>query len=109
MDDVADPALIETLVTVVPFENLEVRTDGTVAAKFIRLLLVDPACAKCGLQPLPCDGPNLADRKGLSKVGKIAERWHGLDVLLCQLLSGSVEIELALEMMHPGLEERLAV
>ena len=74
------------------------------------LLGVDPAQGQRPVGAMLRDRPALAGRERLPEEREIGERRHGLDAGLgLQAVAQGVEVELGFEVVHPGLEDRLAV
>ena len=108
-DNLVDAGLVEALIALVALKDFQVRTDRARIAKRIGLLLGDGARCQRRPNPFRLDRPDFAFGKGLLEVGQVREGFENLNTCSPQLLSGRVEIELALEVVHPGLQKRLAV
>ena len=109
-DDFADSFLVESFETAVALEIFQVGTDGALSAKLVGLFVRDQLCLKQPGDAFGIDGPALAFGEGLAEVGKIGEGFHSLDIAgFFELIAKGVEIELAFQMVHAGLENRLAV
>src|SRR4051812_18614102 len=109
-DDRADGLLIEALEALAPLEVLEVAADCPFAEELRVLVGVDPAEGKRAIDAVVRDWPALAGGEGLAEEREIGERGHGLDAGLgLQSIAEGVEVKLGFQVMHPGLEDRLAV
>src|SRR5678816_1022604 len=108
-DNVADAGLVEALVAVVALEVFEVRAQGALGAELLGLLRGDLAALEDGLDAFVGDGPALALGERLPLVREGGEGVHGLHRFDRELVFERVPVELALEVMHAGLEERLTV
>src|SRR5208337_21149 len=109
-DDGADGLLVEALVTLAALQVLEMAADGTLPQEPCMLSCVNPAQGQCPVGAMLRDRPPLARRECLTQEREIRERSHRLDAGLgFQAFAQCVEVELGLEMMHPGLENRLPV
>ena len=72
--------------------------------------VVDPAAREAAGRPAVGDGPALAGGEGLAEEGEVGEGLHDLDPGLgLEAVAEGVEVELGFEVVHPGLEDRLAV
>src|SRR5687767_14785447 len=108
-DDLAHPVLVEALEAVVALEDLEVRAERAVAAEGVGLAGGYRADGEQASDPLRRNRPALAGGEALAQVRDVGERLHGLDAERGELGAGVVEGEGRLEVVHAGLQHRLAV
>src|ERR1044071_7977957 len=109
LNDGADRLLIEPLESAFALEILQVTADGAFTRESGELGFVDQARAQESLSPFAPDRPALAFGERLFKEGKVGERFHGGDLFGGELVAQEIVIEPAFQVMHPGVEEALAV
>src|SRR4051794_28654403 len=105
-DDLAYALLIETLEPLVALQVLQVRSDRAVAEERLGLRGGDQPIPQQSVHALLPHRPALTFGEGLSQVREIGERLHRLHAGLgIELALNGVEVEGALEVVHPGLEQ----
>ena len=109
-DDRADGLLVEALVALAALEVFEVAADRPLAEELVVLVGVDPAELERAVGAVPGDRPALAGGERLAQEREVRERRHRLDAGLgLEAVAQAVEVELGFEVVHAGLEDRLAV
>lgn len=108
-NNLVDAALIKSLIAIVAFKNLQVRTERSFASEPLCRILGDQSVDEEWFNPLFRDRPHLALCERLSKIRQIGEGLHRGNPDVLQLTARGVEIELAFQVMHTGLEERLSM
>ena len=84
--------------------------DRPVSEEFLALLFADPAELERAVGSERGDWPPLAGGEGLPQEGEIRERGHDLDAGLgLEAVAQGIEVELGLQVVHAGLEDRFAV
>jgi len=109
-DDLIDALLVEAFEAGVALEVFQVRADGAGGAELLGLLGCDLPHLQQALDAIAAHRPVLAFGEGLAEVRKVGEGLHHPHALVAsELLSKGIEIELAFEMEHAGVEDGLAV
>src|SRR5579864_8592859 len=109
-DNRAHRLLVEALVSLAALEVLEVAADRAFGEEPGVLGAVDPAELEQPIGAGAAYWPALAGGEGLAQEGEVGEGGHGVDAGLgLEVNAQVVEGELCLDVVHAGLEQRLAV
>jgi hypothetical protein len=105
VNNLTDSRLVEASITIIPFKDFEVRSEGPVTQKGVGLFLSDP----CGFQKFfhafRTNSPPFSCRKALLQEGEVRERSHAFDAEAGQLGSRFGKVKLTFQMMHSGFKQ----